>query len=72
MVAIIMLIGVLLLFLGMISGGVYSLVKYKKNKEKKYLIIGLILTLIVIGILVYIFIIVPRTMVTYAPPEMMR
>jgi len=72
MIEIIILIGALILFIGMIAGGIYSLVKYKKTKEKKYLITGLILTLIVIGVLVYIFIIMPMTMVAYAPPEMMR
>ncbi len=62
---------ILIIFVGMISGGVYSLIKYKKTKEKKYLILGLILTFIVIGILVYIFTTTPSTMMDYGPPEMM-
>lgn len=72
MIEIIILIGALILFIGMIAGGIYSLVKYKRTKEKKYLIIGLILTVIVIGIIVFILIIIPMTRVMYGPPEMMR
>jgi hypothetical protein len=72
MIEIFILLGLLILFIGMIAGGIYCLIKYKKTKEKKYLIIGLILTLIVIGVLIYVFIIIPMTMVSYGPPEMMR
>ena len=60
-----------ILLICLIVGGIYFLIKYKKTKEKKYLIIGLILTLVFIGILVYIFIGIPSTQVDYAPAEIM-
>ena len=48
--------------------GILSLIKYKKTKNKKYLIIGLILTFIFIGVLIFvIFIYYPSTMMVYGP-----
>ncbi len=58
---------IFLIFLSIFVLGIYFIIKYKHTKEKKYLIIGLILTLIVAGILIYIFIIAPMTAVTYGP-----
>jgi type IV secretory pathway TrbL component len=69
MIQIIIAIIVLILAL---AGGIFSIVKYKKTKEKKWLVIGLILTLVVIGALAYIFIGVPQTSIDYAPPEAFR
>jgi hypothetical protein len=48
--------------------GIFALIKYKKTKNKKYLIIGLILTFILIGVLIFIiFIYIPSTMMAYGP-----
>ena len=58
---------IFLLFIGLFVLGIYFIVKYKHTKEKKYLIIGLILTLIVAGVLIYVFIIAPMTSVMYGP-----
>lgn len=46
------MIEVLLLILvplALLIGGIYSLVKYKKTRQRKFLVIGLVLTLVVVG-----------------------
>ncbi|MCX6664930.1 MAG: hypothetical protein NT038_02550 [Euryarchaeota archaeon] len=48
--------------------GIFALITYKKTKNKKFLIIGLILTFIFIGVLIFIiFIYIPSTMMAYGP-----
>lgn len=48
--------------------GIFSLIKYKKTKNKKFLIVGLVLTLVFIGVLIFvIFIYYPSTMMAYGP-----
>jgi uncharacterized membrane protein len=64
-----LIIGIIILIVAMIAGGIYSIIEYTKTKEKIYLIIGLVLTFIVIGVFIYIFMNIPSTTVTYAPPD---
>jgi ABC-type sugar transport system permease subunit len=44
----------ILIPLALLIGGIYSLVKYKKTKQRKFLIIGLILTMIVVGFIILV------------------
>ncbi|PIR08445.1 hypothetical protein COV53_02965 [Candidatus Gottesmanbacteria bacterium CG11_big_fil_rev_8_21_14_0_20_37_11] len=62
----------LIIILLIIIIGLLSILKFFKTRKKRYLIIGLILTFLIIGIPFYIFYYSPATIVGYAPPEMMR
>jgi len=63
------LILMILFPLVLLIGGIYSLIKYKKTKQRKFLIIGLVLTLIVVGFvtLLVLAFIRSQSMVTYMP-----
>ncbi|MBU1131312.1 hypothetical protein KJ840_04220 [Patescibacteria group bacterium] len=63
------LILMILVPLVLLIGGIYFLVKYKKTKQRKFLIIGLVLTLIVVGFLTLLVLafIRSQSMVTYMP-----
>ncbi len=55
-----------------IAGGIYSIYRYKETRDKKWLIIGLALTAVVIGLLLYITLYDAMTATVYAPPEQMN
>jgi len=63
------LILMILVPLVLLIGGIYSLVKYKKTKQRKFLIVGLVLTLIVVGFLILLVLafIRSQSMMTYMP-----
>ena len=44
----------ILIPLALLIGGIYSLVKYKKTKQRIFLIIGLTLTMIVVGFIILV------------------
>jgi len=54
MIDLLLLILILLVPLALLIGGIYSLVKYKKTKQRKFLIIGLTLTMIVVGFIILV------------------
>lgn len=63
------LILMILVPLVLLIGGIYFLVKYKKTKQRKFLIIGLVLTLIVVGFLTLLVLafIRSQSMMSYMP-----
>jgi len=65
------LILMILVPLVLLIGGIYSLIKYKKTKQRKFLIVGLVLTLLVVGFITLVVLAFIRSqsqsMVVYMP-----
>jgi|GEM_PF-4033325 len=60
---------ILLILLSSLLLGSFFIAKYIKTKDKKFLIGGLILSFILVGLIIYAIVYIPSTKVTYGPPE---